>query len=78
MDTSVRAVTTKAANPQEFLPWADGSAIAGGLVGYYLTGTINECGYIQSEKFQGSISAKGATGAAAGGLTGYERAPFSI
>ena len=77
VDTSVRAVTTKAANPQEFLPWADGSAIAGGLVGYYLTGTINECGYIQSEKFQGSISAKGATGAAAGGLTGYERAPFS-
>lgn len=77
MDTSVCAVTTKAANPQEFLPWADGSAIAGGLVGYYLTGTINECGYIQSEKFQGSISAKGATGAAAGGLTGYERAPFS-
>lgn len=77
VDTSVRAVTTKAANPQEFLPWADGSAIAGGLIGYYLTGTINECGYIQSEKFQGSISAKGATGAAAGGLTGYERAPFS-
>ena len=77
VDTSVRAVTTKAANPQEFLPWADGSAIAGGLIGYYLTGTINECGYIQSENFQGSISAKGATGAAAGGLTGYERAPFS-
>ena len=59
VDTSVRAVTTKAANPQEFLPWADGSAIAGGLIGYYLTGTINGCGYIQSEKFQGSISAKG-------------------
>ena len=77
MDTSVRAVTTKAANPQEFLPWADGSAIAGGLIGDHLTGTINECGYIQSEKFQGSISAKGATGAAAGGLTGDERAPFS-
>ena len=77
VDTSVRAITTKAANPQEFLPWADGSAIAGGLIGYYLTGTISECGYIQSEKFQGSISAKGATGAAAGGLTGYERAPLS-